>query len=1194
VREVQNTFPVGTVIQGHYCVESLLGEGSSGAIYLVRDQHIKDAQDQLFILKQVIDLDKQERHRLIFEDVLLRQPPHEALPHVYKVFDDDGDGGVHILMEYIEGPNLDTLRQQQPEKRFSWPDAMTIMGPIIEAVDYLHRQQLPIIHGDIKPANIIVPKIGTRAVLVDFGVSKGYDTNATLAVGPAHSSTYQAPEQSSRGSDIRTDIYGLGATFYTLLTGMVPVDTDSRMAQLSNEGTDPLKPANEVVPDVPAFVAQVVHQAMSIHAHDRFSSMEQFWTALRSQGEELSPARDTPPALPLSPLVSKQAETGPATVPSPKSSPTSQPSGFDTTPPGAAKRIATRPATVSAPKTPRPPRSTGLDTTPPGVATRPATVSVPKTPHAPRSSKSDTAPPATAQQAVEKPVPAPKLPRAPRSWKLGSLRFIIRKQAAETLVSVSDTVPPVTAEQAVEKPALAPKPPSTPPSSKSDTIPPVTAEQAVEEPAPAPKPPSPPPSSKSDTAAPATAQQATEELVSVLQKLPPSSTRLKAGKMHKVKVADKPKVEDKQSIKGTRRKARRPYFVALALLLLLLCTAGSLFSISGYQTYSAQYYHDLSEAREGIQHLQTGAALLERLQQNLLDGTTVERAQHEFTAALVTFSQLDSQLKSLPAISQSLPTYGARLRAALHLLPLTIEVSQTGVITCNTLDLLISRFHEPLNAQAQGLTTAALSLVDRGFQQIRTALNLVIGQVNHLQPEDLQLDPRLSKLVTTFHKDIPALQSWLDGIEKILPLVPTLLGVGTPTNYLIEVLDSTELRPGGGSISNYGIATFSGGRLTDVRVSDVELLDRSFQGTGGQIPVPAAYTWFDIAPTWSLRDSNLDADFPTAARYGEQIYKQEGGKVPVQGVIAITPALIQHILAITGPIDVPEYQDTITAQNLIARLHYHQLGSGQQGNNITPAPNGQQPESERFTVLLTKHLLDRVRQLSPSASGKLLQLMISSLPSKDIQIYLNSSVAEHLLQSYHLDTTIQSPSGDSLFVVDANIAANKANNFITNTLDDQVTVDGEGTAVHHTTLSYAWVLKGQYYGPPLYRDYLRVYVPPGSILQTQDGWEPRGTSQAFGREVWAGFFTLPFGQTQTITLVWTVHGAAKKGTGGWHYQYTIQRQAGIQRMLHLQVKLPSCAVKITKLGGLVPSSPQVMTLAQPLNGDMNVGANYTC
>ncbi len=220
--------------------------------------------------------------------------------------------------------------------------------------------------------------------------------------------------------------------------------------------------------------------------------------------------------------------------------------------------------------------------------------------------------------------------------------------------------------------------------------------------------------------------------------------------------------------------------------------------------------------------------------------------------------------------------------------------------------------------------------------------------------------------------------------------------------------------------------------------------------------------------------------------------------------------------------------------------------------------------------------------------------MISSLPSKDVQIYLNSSAAEHLLQSYHLDATIQSPGSDSLFVVDANIAANKASIFITNTLDDQVTVDGEGNTVHHTTLSYAWVLRGQNYGSPLYRDYLRIYVPPGSILHTQDGWEPRGMSEAFGREVWAGFFTLAFGQTRSITLVWTGHGAAKKGTGGWYYQYTIQRQAGIQWTLHLQVKLPPCAVKITELGGLVSSGPQVMKLAQSLSGDMNVGVKYTC
>src|SRR5262249_36995151 len=113
-----------------------------------------------------------------------------------------------------------------------------------------------------------------------------------------------------------------------------------------------------------------------------------------------------------------------------------------------------------------------------------------------------------------------------------------------------------------------------------------------------------------------------------------------------------------------------------------------------------------------------------------------------------------------------------------------------------------------------------------------------------------------------------------------------LLGIRTPANYLIEVLDSSELRPGGGYIGNYGIATFSGGRLTAARITDTNLLDRPYNITGKAILFPSAYKWFDLASNWSFRDSNLDADFPTAARYAEQNYRLEGGKIPVQGVIA--------------------------------------------------------------------------------------------------------------------------------------------------------------------------------------------------------------------------------------------------------------------------------------------------------------------
>ncbi len=609
-------------------------------------------------------------------------------------------------------------------------------------------------------------------------------------------------------------------------------------------------------------------------------------------------------------------------------------------------------------------------------------------------------------------------------------------------------------QPAVEEPAAVLAPESSPavPSGKSQ-------QPAVEKPGPAPKLPRAPSSWKLGSFRSIVRKPAAERPVSVLQKHRPTSARSMAGKVHNVPVAVDLKGKDKQRIQGKRQKARRPYFVACALFLLLLGTAGSLFSLNEYQTYNAKYHADMSLAREGIQHLQRGVALLETLQQNPLNAPTVQKAQHEFTASLMIFSQLDSELKSLPQISLSLPTYGARLSAALHLLPIAIEVSQTGVIACNTLDLLISRFHSPLNTRAQGLMKADLSVINQNFQQIKTILNLVIGQVNRLQPGDLQLDPRLNKLVNTFHKDIPALQSQLDVAEQILPLAPTVLGIGTPTNYLIEVLDSNQLSPGGGFIDSYGTATFSGGQLTAAHITDVDLLDQPFEAAGGQIPFPAAYSWFDLAPTWSFRDSNLDADFPTAARYAELTYRQENGKVPVQGVIAVTPAFMEGALAITGPIDVPEYHETITVQNLVARIHYYHSGPGNQENLSQP---------KTFIQALADHFLLRQRQLSPPTLLKFWQLMISSLHSKDVQIYLNSSAAEHLLQSYHVDAAIQSPANDSLFVVDTNMGANQVNSLITNVLNDQVTIDGEGNAVHHTTLRYAWVLPGQNYGSSLY------------------------------------------------------------------------------------------------------------------------------
>src|SRR5436305_1445752 len=123
-------FPAGALIRGRYIVQSLIGKGNSGAVYLVKDPRVKRATDNLFALKEVIGLNEQERYQLTFAGVSLKQLKHRALPLIYRVFNDDKRERVYMLMEYIEGPDLETLWQQQPEERFSWSEVVTIMTPI--------------------------------------------------------------------------------------------------------------------------------------------------------------------------------------------------------------------------------------------------------------------------------------------------------------------------------------------------------------------------------------------------------------------------------------------------------------------------------------------------------------------------------------------------------------------------------------------------------------------------------------------------------------------------------------------------------------------------------------------------------------------------------------------------------------------------------------------------------------------------------------------------------------------------------------------------------------------------------------------------------------------------------------------------------------------------------------------------------
>ena len=298
MQNVQATLPIGTIVGDRYIIESLLGKGGFGAVYLVKDQRVKG---NLFALKEMTDTSKQERTRFAFECEVLKRLDHVALPRVYRSFADDKNNRSYMLMDYIEGPNLETLRQKQPQKRFSLEEVMKMMAPIFEAVSYLHNQRPPIIHRDIKPSNIIVPSSGDQPVLVDFGIAKEFDPDSTTTAVRRCSPGYGAPEQYSRGTNTRTDIYGLGATIYTLLTGTVPDDAFYRMTNLGSHNGDPLEPVRQIVPTIPLTVSQAIERAMALNIEDRFPTIEQFWQTLNAYHMTATQPRDpqtsTPPVI---------------------------------------------------------------------------------------------------------------------------------------------------------------------------------------------------------------------------------------------------------------------------------------------------------------------------------------------------------------------------------------------------------------------------------------------------------------------------------------------------------------------------------------------------------------------------------------------------------------------------------------------------------------------------------------------------------------------------------------------------------------------------------------------------------------------------------------------------------------------------------------------------------------------------------
>lgn len=244
---------VAPAMIGPYHVLSILGRGGMGTVYLAERE--SEEFRQTVAVKCMRREGEELLRRFLAERRILSRLTH---PGIARLLDGGRteNGEPYLVMEYVAGEPLTVWTAKNPSVR----ERLRLFRAVGEAVEYAHRSL--VVHRDLKPSNILVTPDG-QPKLLDFGIAKLLDESGETGPGPL-TPHYAAPEQMNGGSiTTLTDVYGLGALLFELLTGRRPVE--------------PMPP-----PGVDRELGQIACKAMEPRPEDRYQSVTELLEDLRA------------------------------------------------------------------------------------------------------------------------------------------------------------------------------------------------------------------------------------------------------------------------------------------------------------------------------------------------------------------------------------------------------------------------------------------------------------------------------------------------------------------------------------------------------------------------------------------------------------------------------------------------------------------------------------------------------------------------------------------------------------------------------------------------------------------------------------------------------------------------------------------------------------------------------------------------
>ena len=261
---------------GHYRIESVLGVGGMGIVYLAHDEQL-ERKVALKLLPQLLVADEAQLQRLIHEARTASALNHPNIVTIHEI--GEVEGTHYIATEYIEGI---TLRERIARGMISPEAALDLASQIASALCVAHAAG--IVHSDIKPENIMIRPDGYVKVL-DFGIARFAPLGTPLAEGATPgpvlgTARYMSPEQAGgQPVDARSDLWSFGVTLYEMLTGRAPFAGETAADVQAAVQSEPIDPLGEMP------MRAIVQKALQKNPAERYQTAEKIFHDLRALKE---------------------------------------------------------------------------------------------------------------------------------------------------------------------------------------------------------------------------------------------------------------------------------------------------------------------------------------------------------------------------------------------------------------------------------------------------------------------------------------------------------------------------------------------------------------------------------------------------------------------------------------------------------------------------------------------------------------------------------------------------------------------------------------------------------------------------------------------------------------------------------------------------------------------------------------------